>query len=55
MAGERFLGQIDALGGSVSAIEQGFIQEEIARAIVNRPAVLLAVAALIQLVGEIHE
>jgi methylmalonyl-CoA mutase, N-terminal domain len=27
----KLIGQIDALGGSVSAIEQGFIQEEIAR------------------------
>jgi methylmalonyl-CoA mutase N-terminal domain/subunit len=27
----RLMGQIDAMGGSVSAIEQGFIQEEIAR------------------------
>lgn len=27
----KLIGQIDAMGGSVSAIEQGFIQEEIAR------------------------
>lgn len=27
----KLMGQIDAMGGSVSAIEQGFIQEEIAR------------------------